>query len=219
VYAFVLQPYRGRSIYPCRHDTFAFFLSSTLTLETAVGTESFHGYSEPFLTPNQQTKRVIRLYRAARHSYISICSPASCSPYYCCRTLPLVAFLLHLECVQTLLNNCHPPMCAIWSLVRCTQPSYAAFESVGTAHQVRSITAAISTTTNFVSFPPKMSAILQGIQKLPLEIQHMNLGSVGPGVGLSQNTVMLATLPLLKGRRTLLPTERRFELCCSKKIM
>jgi hypothetical protein len=119
------------------------FLVFSINFYVVVGTDSFHGYSQSFLSPTHETRSGIKLYQAANKVYISICCPTSCSPY-CCRTSPLIAFVFHTECVQTLQTFSEIPIRALWSLVRCIQPLYANFENVGTLQQVRSVTASIS---------------------------------------------------------------------------
>jgi hypothetical protein len=178
-----------------------------------VGNNSFYGYSQTFLAPVQETKTRIKLERPAEEEYISICSPASCSPY-CCRTSPLLGFLLHIDCIKVLRNACPISIRALWNFVRCIQPSYSSFDSV---HQIRSVAADIDP-ADLASLPRVMSSIIKLMQTLPLEIREMILEFAGPSLALSLITVMLDTLPLLKDKNAPAGKARCFELNCSRKI-
>ncbi|KAL5400358.1 hypothetical protein PMIN03_012437 [Paraphaeosphaeria minitans] len=102
-----------------------------------VGGDSFYEYSQTFLAPVQETRSGVKLKRSTEEEYISICSPVSYSAY-CCRTSPLLGFLLHVDCIQTLRNAC-----SISIHFRCIQPSYSSFDSVRVEHQIQSVATAI----------------------------------------------------------------------------
>jgi hypothetical protein len=181
-----------------------------------VGAGFFHGYSQAFFVPIQETKTKIKLYQAGEHIYISICSPSTCSPY-CCRKSKLLGFLLHVDCVMALRKTFPISMRAIWTFGTCIQPSYLSSDSFGTAHQIRSIATAIAK-ADLASLPQLVSSILHRVQQLPVEIQILILGSAGPSIGLSLLTAVLDTLPLLQDMNTLAGKEDCFELDCSVSI-
>jgi hypothetical protein len=108
-------------------------------------------------------------------------------------------------------------MRALWSFVRCTQPSYANFESAGTIQQIHSVVSSISS-TDFGLFPPTIASVLQRIQGVSREIQLMIMDFAGPSLGLSLITVMLDVLPLLNRKRSLAFHEWQVQLDCSKKM-
>lgn len=181
-----------------------------------MGTDSFIGYSHPFLTPTHETISGIKLYQAAQETYISVCSTTSCFPY-CCRTSPNIALLLHVDCIQTLQQGSRIPMRALWVLARCTLPSYANFKYVSAAQQVCTVLASTSS-ANFALFPPAISLLLQQMPELPTELQLMMLDFASPSLGLSLATVFIGTLPLLEMKRALDFRQRTSQVSCSRKM-
>jgi hypothetical protein len=200
----------------CRYTSFTHSQRSVLTSNVVVGTVAFEGYSQSFSFPTHETRDRIKLYQATNEAYISICCPSSCSPY-CCRKAPHTAFLLHDSCVQMLQIASKAPMRALWIAVRCKQPSYANFESVGTIHQIRSVIASLSSATP-ASLPPAISSTLKQMQTLPRELQGMILNFAAPSLGLSLVMVLLDTLPLIQKKRNLAFYEIQTQLRCVDNI-
>lgn len=197
---------------------YCILLVVSTNLSLVLGSESFDGYTEPFLNPGKDMKSGIKLDQGANEEYISVCSPGCCFSY-CCRMSPYTAFLLHADCVQTLQNIpvVSISMRAIWNFVRCIQPFYANFDDIGTSQQIRSVVASTGS-ADVAELPPAIAPIIRQTHILPAELQYMILGFAGPCLGLSLFTVLLNTLPLLVQNRTLNFHQSRIQLKCSKKM-